>query len=99
MLAESVPLCQIRPVHSVVEFGGNYRLCDGYLQAVTVMSLDEITYKGMMKEKHQETVVYDEIFDKVNTQYVVVALEALGTKWPVHTQVFKRDSTKNEMIC
>ena len=49
------------------------------------MSLDEITYKGVMKEKHQETVVYDEIFDKVNTKYVVAALEALGTKWPVHT--------------
>ena len=38
-----------------------------------------------MKEKHQETVVYNEIFDKVNTQYVVAALEALGTKWPIRT--------------
>ena len=67
MLAESVPLCQIRPVRSVVECGENYRLCNGYLQAVIVMSLDEITYKGVMKEKHQETVVYNEIFD-IRTQ-------------------------------
>ena len=38
------------------------------------MSLDEINYKGVMKEKHQETVVYGKIFDKANTQYIVAAL-------------------------
>ena len=28
------------------------------------MSVNEINYKGMTKEKHQETVVYGKIFEK-----------------------------------
>ena len=49
------------------------------------MSWDKITYKGMMKEKRQETVVYGKIFDKANTQYVVAALyiyASIQKGWP-----------------
>ena len=49
------------------------------------MSLDEIAYKVMMKENHQETVVYGTIFDKANTQYVVSALyihASIQKGWP-----------------
>ena len=66
------------------------------------MSLDEITYKVMMKEKHQETVVYGKIFNKANTQYVVAALyiyASIQKGWPKkRNDLLERERIKSQSV-